>query len=378
MPPRTILHTGKGGAGKTTVAAATGRRTAAHGLRTVVLSADPTGALAEALGAPVTTGATQVDRDLWAQVLAPAGDGVAADGLPWPAAGAPATAPTPEELAVLVALRRLHAEERFDVIVVDGAATVAALRLLTLPEAARVALGLLFPPAGRIADGAPAGAPPPDPDGAATRTGYDDLRDLVALNEILGDREHCSVRVVVTPGPRMVDDARWALTHLSLHGLPADAVIVNRILPGDAGPHFARWRESQEARLQTVDDALAPIPVLRCAFQDHEVTGGEALDRVGAELFAAHPPEDVLVRGRPADVTVTRDRATLRLELLFAGPQDVTLDQVDGHLLLQAGDHRRTLALPPALGDYRPTGATVRDDALLVDFERVAHPATDA
>lgn len=376
MPPRTILHTGKGGAGKTTVAAATGRLTAARGLRTVVLSADPTGTLADALGAPVTTGPTQVDRDLWAQMVAPTPDD-AADALPWPAAGAPA-APTPEELAVLVALRGLHAEERFDVIVVDGAATVAGLRLLTLPEAARVALGLLFPPAGRIMDGSPAGAPPPDPDGAATRTGYDDLRDLVALNEILGDREHCSVRVVVTPGPRMVDDARWALTHLSLHGLPADAVIVNRILPGDAGPHFARWQESQEARLQTVDDALAPIPVLRCAFQEHEVAGAAGLDRVGAELFAAHHPESVLAQGRPADVTVMRDRATLRLELLFASPQDVTLDQVDGHLLLQAGDHRRTLALPPALGDYRPTGATVRDDALLVDFERVAHPATDA
>ena len=155
-------------------------------------------------------------------------------------------------------------------------------------------------------------------------------------------------------------------------------MIVNRILPGDAGPRFAGLRETQEAFLETVDDALAPIPVLRCAFQEQEVTGAAALDRVARELFAVHQPEVVLVTGRPADVTLTRERATLRLELLFADARDVTLDQVDGHLLLRAGDHRRTLALPPALGDYRPTGATVRDDALLVDFERVAHPATDA
>lgn len=377
MGPRIIFHTGRGGAGKTTVAAATGRLTAARGLRTIVVSADPTGALADTLGTPVHAGATQVGRDLWAQVLTPA-DGPVADTPPWPAAGpqAPVAAPTPEELAVLVALRALHAEGRFDVIVVDGGATVAALRLLTLPEAARGALGLLFPPARRIADGASHGAPAPGADG--DRTGYDDLRDLVALNEIVGDRERCSVRVVVTPGPGMVQDARWALTHLSLHGVAADAVIVNRILPGDAGPRFARMRESQEARLQTVDDALAPIPVLRCAFQEQEVTGVAALERVGAELFGGRRPEDMLAAGRPADVTLTREGATLRMELLFAGPEDVTLDQVDGHLLLRAGDHRRSLALPAALDDYRPTGATVRDDALLVDFERVPHPATDA
>ena len=73
MVPRTILYTGKGGVGKTSVAAATARRCAAAGLRTVVLSTDPAHSLADVLELPVATEPTEIGRNLYDQKIDSAG-----------------------------------------------------------------------------------------------------------------------------------------------------------------------------------------------------------------------------------------------------------------------------------------------------------------
>ena len=67
MPPRTILYTGKGGVGKTSVAAATARRCARAGLRTVVLSTDPAHSLSDSLEAELGSAPTPVGPQLWGQ-----------------------------------------------------------------------------------------------------------------------------------------------------------------------------------------------------------------------------------------------------------------------------------------------------------------------
>ena len=69
MAPRTILYTGKGGVGKPSVAAATARRCAAQGARTIVLSTDPAHSLSESFEMPVGGRPTDVGGGLFAQQI---------------------------------------------------------------------------------------------------------------------------------------------------------------------------------------------------------------------------------------------------------------------------------------------------------------------
>jgi arsenite/tail-anchored protein-transporting ATPase len=365
MGPRTILHTGTGGAGTTAVAAATARRCAAAGHRTLLLALDPGPALAEALGAPVGADVTDVGGGLSAQA-AGAADALAGrwDGLRARLAGLPAD---PAELAVppgadgvagLLALGARWDEGGWDAIVVDAGPLPASLRLLAAPGAARGWLDRALP-AGRRAGGL-----------------HDAARRLVELNEVLGDRDRTTVRLVLAPDAAGATAVRRAATALGLHGLLVDAVCANRVLPADPGPWLAAERGRQAERLAALEAAFAPVPVLRAPWLV-ESGDGVDLDALGAALLGDRDPLAVLHR-RPAQaVTVTRTGAELRLDLPFATAADVTLTQRGLDLVVRVGDAVRTVALPPALADYRPAGATVRDGALLVllDRDRAAQPA---
>jgi len=383
MAPRTMLYTGKGGVGKTSVAAATARRTAAAGLRTLLVSTDPAHSLADVLDAPVGPDPTAVAPDLWAQEL-DAQLLLERAGAPrdWLAGllGGGETAVTPDALTVppgldellrLLALGRHFDDDAHDVLVVDCAATGETLRLLAFPDLARRLLQRIE--SGRTADPGERGGA-----GADRAGGADLLRELVALNEILTDHEHVTVRLVMTPDRVGLREARGTLTHLALHGHRTDAVVVNRVIPDDAGPYFAGWRARQAEQLTAIRTAFPRVPVLCSPLAPDEVVGAPALDALGDVLFAAHDPAAVLAGGQTQELVLTRDGATLRLDLPFATPQDVQLTQVGLELVVRTGGHRRALALPPALADYRPREATVRDGALLVDFDRLPHAVPDA
>src|SRR4029450_5894723 len=104
------------------------------------------------------------------------------------------------------------------------------------------------------------------------------------MQEILRDREHVSLRLVMNPDRMVVDEARRTFTYLNLYGFLTDAVVVNRVFPAEVGAYFGAWRDRQEEQLRAVRDAFSPVPVLRAPYFEEEVTGGAMLDRLGAAL----------------------------------------------------------------------------------------------
>src|SRR6478735_6885900 len=218
MAPRTILYTGKGGVGKTSVAAATARRCAAAGLATVVMSTDPAHSLGDALEASLGASAEQVGDRLWAQQ-------VSAEELTVP--------PGMDELFSLLQIKRHHEDERFDVVIVDCAPTGETLRLLSFPDVARWWLEKVFPQQSRIMDAArPFARAVLDvalPGDAVLDDVQRLVRNLIAMNEILRDTDSVSVRLVITHNRMVVDEARRTFTYLNLYGYLTDAVIVNRV-----------------------------------------------------------------------------------------------------------------------------------------------------
>jgi arsenite-transporting ATPase len=387
MAPRTILYTGKGGVGKTSVAAATARRCAAAGQRTIVLSTDPAHSLSDSLELELGGTPTQCGELLWGQevqaqeemerhweavhgwlgeLLAERGvDPISADELTVP--------PGMDELFSLLQIKEHHDSGEFDVIVVDCAPTGETLRLLSFPDVASWWLEKVFPWERRVMSAArPLARTFLDltlPSDAV----YDDVerlvRNLVAMNGILRDRTHTSVRLVMNPDRMVVKEAMRTFTYLNLYGYLTDAVVVNRVFP-DLDGFFASWREHQAEQMELVRSAFSPVPILTAPFFEQEVIGAEMLDRLGDEVFDTADAAAVLHEELAQELVSENGHATLRLPLPFVEKGDIDLKKVGLEMIVRVGGQKRTIMLPSAMSAYRPAGARYEGGALRVDFER--------
>jgi arsenite-transporting ATPase len=387
MRPRIILYTGKGGVGKTSVAAATARRCAATGARTLVLSTDPAHSLAESLQAPVGAEPTDVGGGVWAQqvqaqdelernwsaaqewlggVLAERGvERIAAEELTVP--------PGADELFSLLQLKR-HAESGdWDAIVVDCAPTGETLRLLSFPDAARWWLDrVLGRESALLAATRPLARAFFDislPDERVMADVQRLVGNLIEMHELLRDAERVTLRLVMTPDRMVVAEAMRTFTYLNLYGYLCDAVVVNRVFPENVGEYFGAWRAVQAEQLADVEAAFAPVPVLRADYFEQEVLGAEMLDRLSDGLFDGRDAGAVLHDRLTQELELNGTRAELRLDLPFVEKGDVALKKIGLELVVRVDGHRRTIVLPGALAGFRPTSAKLAGGSLVVGFE---------
>jgi arsenite/tail-anchored protein-transporting ATPase len=394
MRPRTILYTGKGGVGKTSVAACTARRCAEQGLRTLIISTDPAHSLSESLEAPLGAEPAPVSDRLWGQevraqdemerhwsgvqewlgelFLERGVDRISAEELTVP--------PGMDELFSLLRLQAQYESGDWEAIVVDCAPTGETLRLLSFPDVARWWIEKVFPMERQIL----AAARPlarslldiPLPSEAVFADIQRLSANLIAMNEILRDREHSSIRLVMNPDKMVIGEAMRTFTYLNLYGYLTDAVVVNRVFPAEVGDYFAGWRRVQEEHLELVQSAFAPVPVLRAPYFDQEVLGAEMLDRLASEVFGELNPASVLHDAITQELTLSEDGARLRLALPFASKGAISLKKVGLELIVGVDGQKRTIMLPPTLAALRPTEATFEDGALEVRFDGAQRPSS--
>jgi arsenite-transporting ATPase len=386
VPVRILLFTGKGGVGKSTVAAATATLAAEAGHRTLVLSTDAAHSLADAFG--VTLGSEpeevaprlfvhQVDAQLrfeqsWAEiqgyllsVLEVAGvDPVAAEEL--------TVIPGAEEILALLELR-LHALcDEWDVIVVDCAPTAETLRLLALPEALGWYMTRVFPVERRVVKvlkpvlARAAGVPMPEDDVfAAIERLHAEIDQVRAL---LTGRE-ASVRLVLTPEQVVLAEARRSYTTLSLFGYRVDGVVANRVFPDGSGdPWRAGWVAAQAEVLAQVEDSFAGTAVWRSEYRATEPVGLEALADLGRQVYGEGDPLVLPPVREPLRITRTSGGAVLHLWLPHVTRADVDLARDGDDLVVTVGSYRRLLTLPSGLARHRVAGARVDEGELQVRF----------
>jgi len=395
VAPRTILYTGKGGVGKTSVAAATARRCAADGLRTIVLSTDPAHSLSDSLGTSLSGLPTPVGPNLfgqevqaqeeierhWEAVSGWLGSLLAEQGVDRISAEELTVPPGMNELFSLLQIKRHHDSNEFDVIVVDCAPTGETLRLLSFPEVCTWWLEKVFPWQGRwLAAARPFARNvldvPLPPDGV-----LEDVerlvRNLVAMNEILRDPASTSVRLVMSPDRMVVREAMRTFTYLNLYGYLTDAVVVNRLLPEETRDgYFAEWRRVQVEQMELVRSAFSPVPILTAPYFSREVMGDTMLDALGDAVFGDRSAASVLHAQLSQELSATNGQATLRLALPFAAREEVDLKKVGLEVIVKVAGQKRTIMLPPSMAAYDTSGARLRDGALEVLFERRNDGAT--
>ncbi|WP_052336305.1 ArsA family ATPase [Nocardioides alkalitolerans] len=391
--PRILLLTGKGGVGKSTLAAGTAALAAARGARTLVLSTDAAHSLADAYGVPVGPDPTEVAPDLhvqqvdaqlrfeqsWAEIqryLLSLLDVVGVDRV---AAEELTVLPGAEEVLALLELR-LHARSgEWDTIVVDCAPTAETLRLLALPEALGWYMQRIFPTQRKVMRALKpvltraAGVPLP------TETVFDALerlhRELDEVRALLTGPQ-ASVRIVLTPEKVVLAEARRSWTTLSLFGYRVDGVVANRIFPtGGADAWRTAWTQAQAAVLAEVEASFAGLPLWRSVYRAAEPVGASALADLAADVYGDDDPLAPPTGTGPYSVQMGETggdgpaTATVSLVLPLVERRDVGLARNGDELVVTVGSYRRLLTLPTGLARHRIAGARIEGGRLQVRFE---------
>lgn len=386
-PMRILLFTGKGGVGKTTVAAATAVAAADSGLRTLVLSTDPAHSLADAfdtpLGdAPAVIGARLSGQQLNARVrFEQAWDDIRTyivDVLDWAGASAVeaqelAVIPGLDEVFALADIKQVATSGEYDVVVVDCAPTAETIRLLSLPDVLGWYMERVFetqrrltrvarPVLHRMTNLPIAG----DAVFGAVRRFYDRLD---GVRDLLTDGSITSARLVVNPERMVIAEARRTYTYLSLFGYHVDAVVANRVLPAAVDdPWFAQWKTAQKAHLEVIADAFAPLPILRAELADHELVGYDELAAFATKLYGDTGATERLSNVEPMRVEAEGDRLTLSLHLPGVTRDEIDLGRTEQELLVTIGPLRRALVLPDSLVRRDVVRAHLEGDRLEVEF----------
>jgi arsenite/tail-anchored protein-transporting ATPase len=384
---RVLLFTGKGGVGKTSVAAATALRAARDGARTLVMSTDPAHSLADALDLPLGSDATSVtDRldgqqidaqqrleDNWRDIQSYLVALLSWGGVGEVEAEELAVVPGIEEIFSLIDVQRHVESGRYDLLVVDCAPTAETLRLLALPDALGWYMERIFPVERKLAQvvrpvlGRMTSMPmPEDRMMSSVETLY---RNLEGVRDILGDRATTSVRLVVNAEKIVIAEAQRTYTYLSLFGYHVDAVIANRLLPDEvADPYFARWKALQAEHLAVIHDRFAGLPVLTAPLFDDELVGAAALHRLADAVYDGRKPAAMLADGEPLRFDRDGEGYELDLALPFVAKGDVDLFRRGDELYVKVGSYTRSIVLPVALRRCDVGGAQMTDGRLLVRF----------
>ncbi len=387
---RVVLHTGKGGVGKTSLALATALRAAEHGHRVFVLSADPAHSIGDALGrrlgqSPVricegvvvqqASALSELERS-WSeiqsflrQLMRAEADAMIAEEL--------LVFPGLEELIALRGIGTAEACGEFDLCVVDCAPTGATLRMLRFPDALRVFMEhffdlerrgakLLRPLARRLGG---EGLLPGDEFFDAFEHLYSDVDDV---RQILLDGGRTSARLVVNAERVVVDETRRAFAYLSLYGVATDAVLVNRLLPEEAsGGYFARWAELQESELRRIEAAF-PIPRFQAPLLGSEPIGIEALQDLGRRTFGQTDPALIQTEVRPISLRKAGADTDLEIALPGVSKEEVEVKVVGADLHVRARDAERLIALPDSLQRLALSSVRLREGVLRLRFSQPA------
>jgi arsenite/tail-anchored protein-transporting ATPase len=384
---RVVLFTGKGGVGKTSVAAATAVRCAASGYRTVVMSTDPAHSLGDSFDVELGADVTQVGKNLWAHEVSSlhemqrhwsklheyAVEVFSTQGLDEVLADEVANPPGMDEVASLMWIKHYAQRAEHDVLIVDCAPTGETLQLLTFPDAAKWWLDKIYPWSRRAMRVARPVLQPmmhmPLPSDEVYASLKDLLLDLDGMRKVLTDPATTTVRIVLNLEKMVVKEAKRAYTYLSLFGYVTDAVIVNRQLPGELHDElFQNWQRIHHRYQVEVEESFAGIPIFNVPLFDREVVGEEMLSRMAQAIYGADDPSQRFATSNPQRIDKDGPDYVLSLKVPFVEKSAVDLSRHNGDLYVTVGNYRREITLPRVLARRETSGASIEAGELRVRF----------
>lgn len=393
---RIIVHTGKGGVGKTSISAATALRCAEMGLKTIVISTDTAHSLGDSLEKEIGPEPIEIYPNLWAQEV----DArysmdkywglfqkymvalFSKQGVEDVVAEEVTILPGLEEGAHLLWINKYVNEGNFDVLIVDAAPTAETLRLLSLPDVTRWwferiltltrGVGRVIRPISKLMRRGDV-----MPDEAAFGQVEQLFDTLDSVRKLLTDPEMSSIRLVINPEKMVIKETQRTYTYLNLYGYATDAILCNRIIPPEVvDPYFTMAKAKQKENMAFIGEAFGELPLFKAPMFGQEVGGLETLRTLANELYGDKNPADKMFGGRTHTIESNGDGSfVLSVPLPFANKDDMDLYRSRDELTLRVGPYRRNIVLPYALWDLEIGDAKFEQSTLRIQFikdERVS------
>ncbi|GIM30008.1 arsenic-transporting ATPase [Clostridium polyendosporum] len=384
---RIILYTGKGGVGKTSIAAATAVKSANQGMKTLVVSTDPAHSLGDSLDMKLSNEPMEIKENLWAQEI----DAIHEVEEGWGKVQKYLTQlftsktvkdittqeltvfPGMEDLLSLLRILKYYKEGKFDIIIIDCAPTGETLALLSFPEMLRWWMEKLFPIkkkaikiAGPIAESI---LKIPMPSGQVLDEIDNMYYQLDEMKKIFSDRSTTSIRIVVNPEKMVIKEAQRSFTYLNIYDFNVDALIVNRMIPEDVTDNYFKvWKDIQKKYKADIIESFTPIPIYYVPLFENEVVGMSMLNRMAKEIFKDENPAEIKYNGRAQKVYKDGEDYILAIEIPFVDKKDLSLNQKGDELIIKAGSIKRNITLPRTLLDFSIKRAKFEEEVLKIWF----------
>lgn len=387
---RIIVHTGKGGVGKTSISAATALRCAEMGLKTIVLSTDTAHSLGDSLEREIGPEPVELYPNLWAQEV----DARYSMDKYWGqfqkymvalfsqrgvediVAEEVTILPGLEEGAHLLWINEYFKKNEFDVLIVDAAPTAETLRLLSLPDVTRWwfekiltltrGAAKILRPIGKLIGR--------NVDSIPDTNAWDQVQNLFdtldKVRTLLTDPQISSIRLVVNPERMVIKETQRTYTYLNLYGYATDAIICNRIIPDTVtDPYFSLWKNTQQQNISFIGEAFGELPLFKAQLFGGEVSGLDSLRQLADVLYGDKNPAEKLFSGKPHQIEKVENGVyNLLVPLPFANKDDLDLYRSRDELTLRVGPYRRNIVLPYALWDLEITDARFEQSTLRIRF----------
>jgi arsenite-transporting ATPase len=390
---RIIMFAGKGGVGKTSIASATGLKSAGAGYKTLIMSLDIAHSLSDIFsldkglmdknkGIPF-----KIEDKLWIQELdiqeeiqrnwGDVHKYIASlfhtAGLNEILAEELAILPGMEEVSSLLYINRYVQEDDFDVIILDCAPTGESLRFISIPATLEWYISKIFkierrvvsyirPVAKRFSD-----VPLPEDDYFKALENL--FVRLDGVDNILTDPAITTVRLVTNPEKIVLKETQRSFLYFSLYKLCIDAIVMNRILPGTIEEtYFHDWKESQRRYLELADEYFSPVPIFPVLLSQNEPLGMERLKQFGEDIYGEQDPTEHFYTERPYEFSQKDGKLIIKIKLPFITKEEVELHRLPEEMVIRVGGFKRHILLPRYVSTYKDVTAKIDGTCLNIIF----------
>lgn len=384
---RIILYTGKGGVGKTSMAAATAAHLAVKGKKVLVMSTDQAHSLSDSFDKKLGKEPLLIAENLYAMEI----DSVYESEKNWGNLKGymrelltiqSQSSIEVEELLVFPGLEELfsmfkildfYEKQEYDVLIVDCAPTGETLSLLKYPEKLSGFMNKMLPmkragvkAAGPLVEKLMKIPMPED-------NVFDDLESVMSrmerLQNLMLNKEIVSLRIVTTPEKIVIQEAKRNFTCLHLFHYNVDAILVNRIYPKQAMEgYFNKWMIRQEESLYEIKESFSEVPRFYIELQKEELRTLPVLQKTGAEVFKNAEADDVLFSREIYRLEQEKGEITLRIFLPFAQKEELNLVQDKNDLIISIKNESRRFPVPLAVNGKDIAGAGFEDGYLNIKW----------
>jgi arsenite/tail-anchored protein-transporting ATPase len=384
---RIILYTGKGGVGKTTVAAATALHCAEKGYRTLALSTDAAHSLSDSFNLAACPTPTAITDNLWVQETELSttvnehwtvikqwfSTLLAWRGINEMVAEEIAFLPGMEELAYLLFIVDYAESGQYDAIIVDSAPTGETIRLLSFPEVLNWWMKKLFPIERQMTKLVRPVIKPisniPIPGEEVMDSVQQLFPQIEKMRILLADPEITSIRLVVNPEKMVIKETQRTYTYLNLYGYATDLVICNRMIPQSVtDKYFEYWKTNQEQYFREIEERFAPLPILSLPLMEQEVVGIDMLRKTSRELYKDRNPLEIFYSGKTHSFIKENGQYLLSFDFPYTSKEEISLIKNNDELIVQVGAFRRNINLPKAIAALSVKGAKLEKRKLIIRF----------